>query len=211
MSRETKYQDFIWESASKHIISFNGRHLRHFTMQCRQQTFCTSTWDIRANASHSSGWTRHAVSHAVTWQICQLLMAWRGIRARFLSLLHQSWNGMAGVQGGGAIYTWHLLTKCARWPVDNAHSLTFSGLYSWQTQDYLIRICWSTTAVGDSAAVALDIIVKRPFGLHRFHLDSLPLPRCLQSALLCRELECKDSTTCSYWLLTHTHKDLSGV
>lgn len=48
------------------------------------------------------------------------------------------WHGRGTGAHVRAIYTWHLLTKCAHWPLDNAHSLAFSGFFFFPGENWLI-------------------------------------------------------------------------
>lgn len=76
------------------------------------------------------------------------------------------WHGRGTGASRRAIYTWHLLTKCARWPLDNAGSLTFSGLFSWQKGTNLSEFFGTPV---EYLAVSWDVVVKRPPRLLHFH------------------------------------------
>lgn len=101
-----------------------------------------STWAIRTNTSHSSGLSGSLAicgARPLSCQSCSHLTnlpapnGLKGNKGSFpLPPLELKWHGSGTWALGRAIYTWHLLSKCAHWPLDNAHSLTFSGLFSWR-------------------------------------------------------------------------------
>lgn len=75
---------------------------------------------------------------------------------------------------GRAIYTWHLLKKCAHWPLDNAHSLIlalFSGkreLILWSTMAEYFAVCLDTVIIWEVRLVQMvdDCFLRREQEAH---------------------------------------------
>lgn len=156
-----------------------------------------STWAIRTNMSRSS---RLPGSPAVCWasplscHSCSHLTnlpAPNGLQWNKI-LQDLKWHGWGTGVLGRVIYTWHLLTKCAHWSVNNAHSLTFSGpLFLREKGRIYQNFLQHHSSVIVCCFSGYTVIMKRPFRLFHFQPDSHSLTQCSPSALLCPERVCK--------------------